>query len=234
MRVNYITPARKRHNVRIRRPRIAPAPQAPSLLPGFIPRTPRPFNAQRAESADAVPLPTPRSPTTSPTRSPDGKRSATNGETQRGRNGLCEPRFLPVHEGVRLGKPASPPRTVAPAKRPPVMRKHERPRFSFARPQKEGDKGGGGTYLRQLRHAGADTDGAPPRPTDTAAERASRNAGFDGDTFAPRVSALMGMPVTREHAGKHAGRELGVEQLLRMDLTGARGVRKRRRLTALP
>lgn len=223
MRVNYITPARKRHNVRICRPRLAPAPQAPSLLPGFIPRTPRPFNAQRAESADAVPLPTPRSPTTSPTGSPEGRRSATN-DARMGRNGLREPLFLPVHEGVRLGKPASPPRTVAPAKRPPVMRKHERPRFSFARPQKDGDKGGGGTYLRQLRHAGADTDGAPPRPTDTAAERASRNAGFDGDTLAPRVSPLGAAQVPAWNAGR--GRS--VEQLLRMDLTGARGVRKRR------
>lgn len=224
MRVNYITPARKRHNVRIRRPRIAPTAQAPSpsLLPGFIPRTPRPFNAQRAEASEpGEPLPTPRSPAAS---SPDAKRRRGDGEdgeeTRTGRNGMREPRFLPVHQGVQLGKAASPPRAMSPVKRPPVMRKNARPRFSFAQPHRKrdggGDRGGQrGTYLHRLRAAPP-----PPRRGEDDAETA--------DTPAPRVSTWAGMPVL--HAGSRNS-DTSVEQLLRMDLTGVRSARKRRNVT---
>lgn len=209
MRVNYITPARKRHNARLRRPRIAPAPQpapSPSLLPGFIPRTPRPFNAQRAESAD--PLPTPRSPSAPSPSSPSSPSGKRGGEARIGRNGLREPRFLPVHQGVKLGKPASPPRAVPQAgKQPPKMRKNERPRFSFARPVRDSE---GSAYLHRLS--------APPPRSD--AERAPHADSFSAET-APRVSGRAGeLPAA-----------IDVEQLLRMDLTGVQSARKRRLAT---
>lgn len=213
---NYITPARKRHNARIRQSRL-PASQvpqtqksAPSLLPGFIPRPGPAFDMRRAESAEPS-RPAPDDHTQSSElkrrRRKESSQTATEGEdAEEGRRRLPAPRFVPVHRGADLCAPASPPRSRSSRGKPttpPRLSRGERPRFSFAQQLSPSDRS----------------------PTGSHSHRRSDTSPWQDQTSVPAaLSALSADPTAPPPAPIP---RFSLDGLLSMDLTGARRARTR-------
>lgn len=183
MRVNYVTAARRRHTARIRCAS-EPRPEAPSLIP-LVQHTPERRARKGAEVQHNA-----RKESNGPkesNRADGAKRRHNYASAASDRGGrpsttsLKPPRFVPVHRGVELGAPASPPRSVVHEHKRVHIPADARPRFAFA---------------------------CSPRP---ARSNPTRKYLVPGP-----------LPPARARAS--------TDELLDLDLTGAREVRRRREL----